>query len=70
MPEVALIIGPQPPVPTLPLAQTQTRFHHVFQRFVRAFAAEQHPVALFLDDLQWADLPSLKLLESLLAIRP
>jgi predicted ATPase len=67
MPEIELVIGPQPSVPALPLAQTQTRFHHVFQRFVRACAAEGHPLAIFLDDLQWADLPSLKLLESLLA---
>jgi predicted ATPase/signal transduction histidine kinase/tRNA A-37 threonylcarbamoyl transferase component Bud32 len=66
VPEVTLIIGPQPSAPPLPPAEAQTRLHHLFQRFVRVFAAEAHPLAIFLDDLQWADMASLRLLESLL----
>jgi predicted ATPase/signal transduction histidine kinase/tRNA A-37 threonylcarbamoyl transferase component Bud32 len=69
IPEVALIIGPQPPVPQLPPAESQNRFHFVLQSFVRAFAAAEHPLVVFLDDLQWADAPSLKLIQ-LLATDP
>ena len=69
IPDVALIIGPQPPVPALPPVEAQNRFNFVLQSFVRAFAAEDHPLVVFLDDLQWADAPSLKLLQ-LLATDP
>lgn len=67
IPEVELIIGPQPPVPPLPASQTQARFSMTFQNFVRVFAAHEHPLVIFLDDLQWADPASLKLLEFLLS---
>jgi histidine kinase len=67
IPEVEWVIGPQPPVPNLPAAETQNRFNLVFQNFIRAFAAPEHPLVLFLDDLQWADLASLKLLQLLMA---
>jgi len=65
-PELELVIGPQPPLPPLPPAESQARFHLVFQRFLGALCAPDHPLALFLDDLQWADAASLKLLEALL----
>jgi histidine kinase len=67
IPEVEWVIGPQPPVPDLLPAETQNRFNFVFQNFIRAFAAPEHPLVLFLDDLQWADLASLKLLQLLMA---
>ena len=67
IPDVELIIGPQPDVPELPPQQTQNRFNFVFQNFVRTFAAEEHPLVIFLDDLQWADASSLKLLELCMA---
>jgi predicted ATPase/signal transduction histidine kinase/tRNA A-37 threonylcarbamoyl transferase component Bud32 len=67
VPEMALIIGPQPPVPELGSAEAQNRFNLAFQNFVRAFARREHPLVLFLDDLQWADLASLKLLERLMS---
>ena len=63
IPEVAWIMGPQPPVPELPPAQAQNRFNLVFQQFIRTFTSEAHPLVLFLDDLQWADLPSLQLIK-------
>jgi hypothetical protein len=52
VPELRLIIGEQPPVPELPPQQAQSRFQLVFQRFIAAFARPEHPLVLFLDDLQ------------------
>ncbi|WP_437718451.1 AAA family ATPase [Sorangium sp. So ce448] len=65
LPELTLLLGPQPPVPELPPAEAQSRLHATLQRFVSACARKDHPVALFLDDLQWADAGSLQLLEQL-----
>ena len=66
IPELKLIIGDQPPVPELPPQQAQSRFQLVFRRFIGAFARPNHPLALFLDDLQWLDAATLDLLEDLL----
>jgi predicted ATPase len=66
VPEVALIIGEPPPVPELPPQDAQRRFQRVFQRFVEVFARPEHPLVLFLDDLQWLDVATLDLLEDLL----
>ncbi|WP_437911823.1 AAA family ATPase [Sorangium sp. So ce302] len=65
LPELALLLGPQPPAPELPPAEAQSRLLATLQRFVAACARKEHPVALFLDDLQWADAGSLLLLEHL-----
>ncbi|HSH04268.1 MAG TPA: AAA family ATPase, partial [Anaerolineae bacterium] len=66
IPEVALIIGEQAEVRPLPAFEAQNRFNLVFQNFIRALADGEHPLTIFLDDLQWADLPSLKLLQLLM----
>src|SRR5712671_6757418 len=66
VPELKLIIGEPPPVPELPPQQAQSRFHLVFRRFIGVFARPEHPLALFLDDLQWLDAATLDLLEDLL----
>ena len=66
VPELKLIIGEQPPVPELSPQDAQRRFHLVFQRFIGAFARPEHPLALFLDDLQWLDAETLDFLEVLL----
>ena len=66
VPELKLIIGEQPPVPELPPQQAQSRFQLVFRRFIAVFARPEHPLALFLDDLQWLDAATLDLLEDLL----
>ncbi|WP_437765987.1 AAA family ATPase [Sorangium sp. So ce281] len=65
LPEIERLLGPQPPVPELPPAEAQSRLLATLQRFVAACARKEHPVALFLDDLQWADPGSLLLLEQL-----
>jgi PAS domain S-box-containing protein len=66
VPELKLIIGDQPPVPELPPQDAQRRFQLVFRRFIGVFARLEHPLALFLDDLQWLDAATLDLLEDLL----
>jgi hypothetical protein len=66
IPEVEFIIGKQPPVPELPPRDAQNRFQLVFRRFLGAFARPEHPLALFLDDLQWLDTATLALLEHLI----
>lgn len=63
IPELELIIGKQPTVPALGSSEEQNRFNQVFQSFIRVFSQPEHPLVIFLDDLQWADLASLKLIE-------
>jgi PAS domain S-box-containing protein len=65
IPELEFLIGKQPPVAELPPRDAQNRFQLVFRRFLAAFAQKEHPLALFLDDLQWMDAASLELLEYL-----
>ena len=67
IPQVKLVIGEQPAVPELSLADAENRLRRVLREFVGAFATEEHPLAVFLDDLQWADPASLKLLVDLIA---
>jgi PAS domain S-box-containing protein len=64
--EVELIIGKQPSVPEVGAMEAQNRFNRVFQQFIGVFCSEEHPLAIFLDDLQWVDSATLKLIESLL----
>ncbi|HEY9667057.1 MAG TPA: AAA family ATPase [Coleofasciculaceae cyanobacterium] len=63
IPEVELIIGKQPNVPELGATEAQNRFNLVFQNFIRTFCAAEHPLVIFLDDLQRADSATLKLIE-------
>lgn len=63
IPEVEYLIGEQPVVAELPPLESQHRFNLVFRRFVRVFCQPEHPVCLFLDDLQWADLETLNWLQ-------
>ncbi len=65
IPEVEFVIGKQPAVADLPPQEARNRFQLVFRRFLGAFAAPEHPLALFLDDLQWLDRATLELLEHL-----
>ena len=66
IPELKLLIGEQPPVPELPPQQAQSRLQLVFGRFIGVFARPEHPLTLFLDDLQWLDAATLDLLADLL----
>ena len=67
IPEVKLIIGEQPDVPQLGATEAENRFNRVFQQFIRVFCQPSHPLVLFVDDLQWADLASLKLIQNLVS---
>jgi PAS domain S-box-containing protein len=67
VPELKLIIGEPPPLPELPPPDAQRRFQMVFRQFIGVFARPEHPLALFLDDLQWLDAATLDLLEDLLS---
>ncbi|WP_409241706.1 AAA family ATPase [Bradyrhizobium sp. CB1015] len=67
VPELRHVIGEQPPVPELPPQEAQRRFQIVFRRFIGVFARPEHPLALFLDDMQWLDVATLDLLEDLLS---
>lgn len=65
IPEIELIIGQQPELPQLGPTESQNRFNRVFKQFISVFTAQSHPLVVFLDDLQWADSASLKLIELL-----
>jgi predicted ATPase/signal transduction histidine kinase/tRNA A-37 threonylcarbamoyl transferase component Bud32 len=65
IPDVELIIGTPPPIDELPPTEAQNRFHITFENFIRVFARSETPLVIFLDDLQWADVASLKLLQVL-----
>src|SRR6202041_1759531 len=65
VPELELIIGAQEPIADLPPPESKLRFQRVFRRFLGVFAREEHPLVLFLDDLQWLDRATLGLLEHL-----
>src|ERR1700760_2967868 len=65
VPELEFIVGTQPPVADLPPQDAKNRFQMVFRRFLGVFARKEHPLALFLDDLQWLDAATLDLLEHL-----
>ncbi|MGD1928264.1 MAG: AAA family ATPase [Leptolyngbyaceae cyanobacterium] len=66
MPTLEQIIGPQPPAPELAGSAAQHRFNSLFQQFIEVFTTQEHPLVLFLDDLQWADAASLQLMQLLM----
>ncbi|MEH2256758.1 AAA family ATPase [Nostoc sp.] len=67
IPELERIIGKQPPAPELSGSAAQNRFNLLFLKFTQVFAALQHPLVIFIDDLQWADSASLKLMHLLMS---
>jgi diguanylate cyclase (GGDEF)-like protein len=65
LPNLTDLMGEPPPLPSLPPAEKENRFHIAFAQFVNALATRGHPLLLFLDDLQWADASTLRLIEHL-----
>ncbi|MFN6487835.1 MULTISPECIES: AAA family ATPase [unclassified Nostoc] len=66
IPELEIIIGKQPPSAELSGSAAQNRFNLLFQRFIQVFTTKEHPLVIFLDDLQWADTASLKFIQLLM----
>lgn len=66
LPELELIIGQQPAVAELAPTEAQNRFNRVFRQFIHVFTQKEHPLVIFLDDLQWADSATLKILQLLM----
>ncbi|MEG4010470.1 AAA family ATPase, partial [Microcoleus sp. Pol1C5] len=66
IPELERILGQQPPAPELSGMAAQNRFNLLFQKFISVFTTKEHPLVMFLDDLQWADSASLKLMQLLI----
>ncbi|MEG4841746.1 AAA family ATPase [Microcoleus sp. B9-D4] len=67
IPELERIIGQQAPVPELSGSAGQNRFNLLFEKFIQVFTTKDHPLVIFLDDLQWADSASLKLIQLLMS---
>ena len=64
IPELEFIIGPQPAIADLPATDIRNRFNMTFEKFFRIFAAEDHPLTIFIDNMQWIDLASLQQMEA------
>ena len=67
LPKIELLIGKQPVPPELPSNEAKNRFKAVLRQFIKVFAQREHPLVLFLDDLQWADSDALELVKNLVA---
>ncbi|MBU2870868.1 diguanylate cyclase [Colwellia sp. E2M01] len=63
LPDLALIIGQPPTLTALPPAESEMRLNMVFIDFVSALYSKERPLVIFLDDLQWVDIPTLTLLQ-------
>ena len=66
IPDVELIIGPQPPVVELGPVESQNRFKMLLLKFINVFCKKAHPLVIFLDDLQWADMATTKMVDLVL----
>ena len=66
VPDFELIIGKQAEIPELDGEKTQNRFYFLLQSFFKAISTKEHPLVLFIDDMQWADNATIKLLKIIL----
>ena len=69
LPELEVIIGPQPALLDLSPLEGKNRFQQVFQNFVKVFTCSEQSLVIFLDDLQWADSASLQIIQLLATAR-
>jgi predicted ATPase/signal transduction histidine kinase/DNA-binding response OmpR family regulator/tRNA A-37 threonylcarbamoyl transferase component Bud32 len=69
IPQLEHVIGTQPGIPEVGGEEAKKRFNYVFQSFMQAVSGQEHPLVIFIDDLQWADLASLGLLPLLMEDR-
>ncbi|NBB88190.1 MAG: AAA family ATPase, partial [Bacteroidetes bacterium] len=64
IPNLEYLIGEQPAVPELGPTESRARINYLLSKFINCIARKDHPLVMFLDDLQWADSASLQFLES------
>ncbi|SEK27544.1 Predicted ATPase [Stigmatella aurantiaca] len=67
VPQLEVLVGPQPALQDVPPSEASRRFYRVVRQFLSVFATLEQPLVVFLDDLQWADLASLQLLAQMLS---
>jgi signal transduction histidine kinase/serine/threonine protein kinase len=67
VPELSILIGPQPIVPVLPPVEARNRFNNLFGRFLACLCSPDNPLVLFIDDLQWCDSATFEFLEHIFA---
>jgi len=65
VPELALIIGAQPTLTELPAEEARNRFNSTIGNFLQSFGQQNSILTIFIDDLQWADIGSIQLLQHL-----
>ncbi|WP_045214892.1 protein kinase domain-containing protein [Desulfonatronovibrio magnus] len=63
IPNLQILLGKQPRIKVLNTMESENRFHYIFLKFINLFCSAEHPLTIFMDDLQWIDQPSLKLLD-------
>ncbi|MBF0396918.1 MAG: AAA family ATPase, partial [Desulfobacterales bacterium] len=68
IPEVKLLIGEQPKIVELSPTESQNRFNFLFQNFITAFISKEHPLVIFLDDLQWADSATIAFIDRIMTL--
>ena len=66
IPDLELIIGPQPMVKKLDAHESQNRFNRLLMDFIKCFCDPEHPLVIFLDDMQWVDRATLTLIENMM----
>lgn len=65
VPQLIEVLGPQPDVSDVSPNEAAIRFNGVVGRFFRAMATQDRPMVMFIDDVQWADPASLRIMEAL-----
>lgn len=63
VPELISIIGEQSKINELGLTESMNRYLNALGSFFKVFAQKDHPLVIFLDDLQWSDQSSIEFIK-------